>query len=254
MGSTLSQVPAFTFNVMSHWQALVTGGVVTALVGAYQGLTTKQVKPKIYFYVFIIVAFVCSCFLSWHDEHNNTETVIAEKSHLVGLYSSCASDLATLHAALNGKDELATSLQRTLTNLQAPQLQQQATINSCVLNLSKMNPVLNTKIVVLSLPVGSGYRQNKKITFSEILITINRSGDPKGILRCDNAFVPIEAPQIHTTMKNFTKSGFPASPISDREYEIKVFNTGGDWGPNNPIYFETESDIGDPGSCVFTPL
>jgi len=260
MGSTIEQVPVFLYNVLLHWQALITGGVVTAAFAAYQGVTHKQVRIRTYVFTFVFAAFVASCFLAWHDEHQNTAAVIVDKAHLINGWEGCQSDLRASVATLHGKEELASSLQATVNGLQAPELKQQGIINNCVLSLGKMNPALRRKNSVVTIPIGAkdeasnkfaGLFTPHKVYLHMLLVTTNEMETrPLGNVRCENSFNIESPPQLFTMGPTMTSNIRPI-PISDKEYEIRVFNTGSEWSPNSPIYFTISTVMQLPGVCEF---
>lgn len=225
-------------------------------------LPIKQFIKKLFFWVFVVAAFVSSCFLAWHDEHQNTTNVILEKSQFASAATNCESELKATAATLKGKEELATSLQATVSGLQAPEAQQQATINSCVVALGKMNPLIKRKNTVISIPTmtrdANSNRQVSmffphKLYIFELVLTSNEvESRAAGNLHCEQAFEVISRPQLPVLGSGLIGSG-QSQRISDREYEIRIFDTASEWGPNSPIYLSVSSAEESFGACSFTP-
>jgi hypothetical protein len=65
----LGEVWRFIVAVIGHWQGLVTGGLITALVLGYVVVSGQQLPRWFYLVLFLAVFFPMSCFLAWRDEH-----------------------------------------------------------------------------------------------------------------------------------------------------------------------------------------
>src|SRR5262249_3536923 len=58
----------FLVAVVSYWQALVTGGLITALVSIFERFRNRPFGKRTNIWLFIVVFFVVSCFLAWRDQ------------------------------------------------------------------------------------------------------------------------------------------------------------------------------------------
>lgn len=69
MEKPAQEILAFGWAVLSYWQALVTGGVVTALLEVAQRLFGWEIRRRHYFWLFVVAYFLAAFFLAWRDEH-----------------------------------------------------------------------------------------------------------------------------------------------------------------------------------------
>jgi hypothetical protein len=69
MDKLFSDLLAFIVSVVSHWQALATGGVVTMIVGFIERLTKWRLTKWGYVAVFVVAFLLASFFGVWRDEH-----------------------------------------------------------------------------------------------------------------------------------------------------------------------------------------
>jgi len=58
---------AFLWAVKDHWIALMSGGVITVLLGVFERLSGKGVPLWVYIGILIFFAFL-ACYLAWRDE------------------------------------------------------------------------------------------------------------------------------------------------------------------------------------------
>jgi hypothetical protein len=65
----MSELRLWLSAVIWHWQALVTGGVITAALEIWRRLGGRPLSRKWYIVVFIGGYFVIASFLAWRDEH-----------------------------------------------------------------------------------------------------------------------------------------------------------------------------------------
>jgi hypothetical protein len=72
----------FIVNVLSNWQAIVTGGVIAVAILLIEHKINRNLTWKFLWYILGVALFV-SCFLAWHDEHHNAEELKVEKSDLI---------------------------------------------------------------------------------------------------------------------------------------------------------------------------
>jgi hypothetical protein len=242
----------FIGNVLSHLVALMSG-IASFAIAVWQAVKKHKISERI-FWVIGALCLLMAFDQSWQDEHRNTQVVIVEKASEVGAKNSCFNDLRVQDAYVKGVESLNSSQRQTIDNQRNVNEKQQSAVNSCVISLGKMNPVINTKIVVLNVPIGEVTKHYREAYYSEMIITTNRLIRPVGNLKCDKSFAPVDPPQVPTLWQGPTMIGYaPAVSVSDHEYQIRITNTGGDWGPNSPIFFRVTSDFNNLGECTFTP-
>jgi hypothetical protein len=64
----LSDFLQFVWAIVSHWQVLVTGGVVTAFVSVYEHRSGEALSWHVYRWV-LVVFVIIAVFLAWREEH-----------------------------------------------------------------------------------------------------------------------------------------------------------------------------------------
>lgn len=62
---------SFLAAVVTHWQAYATGGVVAAVVNAFERLTKLRLTKKAYFGLFLVTFLLVAFFLAWRDERTS---------------------------------------------------------------------------------------------------------------------------------------------------------------------------------------
>jgi hypothetical protein len=80
MGSFISDLFLFIYTVLSYWQAYVTGGVITAVVGIFERLTDTRLAKRAYVWLFVITFLLASFFLAWRNEHISLQNIKQELS------------------------------------------------------------------------------------------------------------------------------------------------------------------------------
>jgi hypothetical protein len=75
LGRMMSELLEFAYAVVSQWTALITGGVVTAIIIAYQQLTRTTISSKVYLGL-LGLFFVWACFGAW----TNVRTELANQN------------------------------------------------------------------------------------------------------------------------------------------------------------------------------
>jgi hypothetical protein len=261
MANWLHELGLFIFAVLAHWQALATGGVVTALVTVYERKRKSNLSWQSY--AFILGAFcLYSIFAAWQDEHHNTARAEQVASAVAAQASGCTADLKAAKSLLEDKQSLVSTLQTAFTASQGPQEQQAANIASCITSLSKMNSKIRERIVVISIPIATVNSKGMFVSsaallksyLTELVITTNEI-EPRfhGMLSCDNPFLPTSNPQLPTSTQTTMIISATPQRFSDREYEISVTDTGVEWSPERPGYLQVKTDDASPGKCTFTP-
>lgn len=253
MSNWFSQLGLFIFAVFAHWQALATGGIVTASVGVYERKRRTSISWESY--VLIIGAFcLYSVFAAWQDEHRNTATVISEKAAAIGDKNSCQTDLRVQRVYAMGLEGINRNQQQTIEGERGTVEKNQGTINSCVVSLGKMNPLINThwtvtmhRVATQSLHGRYGAVATKQIY--AVAISTNTRLRARGVFSCDQ---PFEAENLELEADKFAL--IRASPVlqktSDTEYQLSAET--GSWVDGNPMML-TVFSADDALKCTFTP-
>lgn len=244
-------------------QVLFYFGTVFAMGMLFIEKVIRPVSKKWFLAASLICLFV-ACYQSWLDEHRNTTTVIGEKAVEAGANNTCQSDLRAENTFASGQESLINSQRQSIDQSQQTIGKQQTAVNTCVVSLGKMNPIVRREVHVILIPFGirtktstafiSRYASNPdKVYMEEIVITTNEDEvRASGYLRCDTAFELSGNPELPMISSGMLTTS-PPQKISDREYRIEVSNTGSHWGPSTPIYFPIQSDSEMLGGCTFTP-
>jgi hypothetical protein len=250
-----------------YWKVWVTGtGTIGFCLFVFTLVERRRGRPvswKTYTSLLFCMFWFFGTFSAWHDSQKNLRLVIRQRESDTGELGSCKANLQTQNALVKSWQDRFTDQQKTINALQAPQLQQQATINSCVLSLGKMNPILRKQVSVIPIAVGTkdaasnrfvGPFTPHKVYLEELIIATNVIEErPIGDLRCDNAFNFESAPQLPLLGGMAMVGSSIPQALSDKEYLIRIFNTGSEWGPNSPIYVMVSSITETLGKCTFTP-
>jgi cell division protein FtsB len=97
----------FVVNVACRYPPLVTGGVIALVIMLYERIRKKVVPRKIFLAVMGSALFL-SCFLAWHDEHHNAETLKQDKRELAVSNGALRAQVATKQEEIEHlRDELA---------------------------------------------------------------------------------------------------------------------------------------------------
>ena len=215
-------------------------------------------KPLHYIGVLFCTFWFLATFSAWHDAEKNLSSVIQQRANDNVQLNRCNSDLRVSQQKNDFLQQQVGSLGISINSFQSAMNGQQQAVNSCVVSLGKMNPLINTKFAAWSFPIaayGEGSAGSKHITYAlEMVVTANHTSMPAGTLKCDKPFTPIDSPRIAAYISEIGSMQFtPAKAISDHEYEIRVTMMGIDWGPNRPIYFRVTSESQQLGACSFKP-
>ncbi len=239
-----------------YWGVWVTGtGIVGLLLWGLsfiENVVGWKMRPRHYIATLFCTFWFLATFSAWHDADKNLSSVINQRIADGAQLGGCKADLQVQTVRMESWQERFADQQRTINALQGPQLKQQATINSCVTSLGKMNPILTTRIEAYYIELDV----KQDLGFYEMLITTNHPETPSGRIHCDGAFQPLTPAYIHVFGLGIVMqlAYQPPRAISDRDYEVQVHNTGASWGPNSPIYFAFRtSDPSHLGKCKFTP-
>jgi hypothetical protein len=172
--------------------------------------------------------------------------------------TACQGALTTQIVKADLLSEQKDAQQLTIDAQQSQLNSQQGTMNSCVVNLGKMNPLINTKVEVAVMQVASSVTPPKfglgsptTTYFSAIVLSTNRRLPVSRKLKCSYPFTA-NAPQMTKRESSTGMFGTGRSePISDREYALTNVDTGGVWDATNPVYLVATSTE-KIGPCTFT--
>jgi len=262
MGNWSHDLILFLFAVLAHWQALATGGIVTAFVGIYERRNKTELAWQSYAFIMFMFCLY-SFFAAWQDEHRNTGQVAREKSDYASQLNSCQSEFRSIQGTLRDKQSLADTLQKAFTAQQGPQAQQAANIASCINNLVKMNPQIREHISVVMVPIASmdlkGRIDPGRVLLTrymtELFVLTNIPENQfHGILKCANRFDFQQVPQILTEATVIMTGTGPPKPLTDNSYEIRVDQSSTQWNPSHPAFMRVIGNDKNIGSCTFTPI
>jgi hypothetical protein len=254
MHSWTQELFLFLGNVVVHWQALLTGGVVMAAVGAYERRKSREISWQSYVFIACVFLFY-SFFAAWQDEHHDATAIINDKASLAGGLATCQSDFKVQQTYSKGLETVNRNQQQTIDGQHQTVDQNQVTINRCVVSLGKMNPVINTRINVIAAHVRKVQQQNQfgpptDMNLFEIIIMTNHQSEPKGLLHCEQPFRLMSQAELSGTLTmNFTD---PSNQIAvSTDHQITVNQLGALWEDENPILVSAAADRESLGHCNF---
>jgi hypothetical protein len=93
---TLRALGAFFSAVIRRWAAFVTGGVVVAIMAAYEHAVAGSVSWLRYA-VFLLFGFVCACFLAFKDQFEAANRAQSDLSNAVKTASTMSFAIGELH-------------------------------------------------------------------------------------------------------------------------------------------------------------
>jgi hypothetical protein len=247
---------------VEYWGAWVTGtgivGLLLWLLSFAQTLTGWKLKLRHYLIILFCVFWFVATYAAWRDADKNLSQVIKQRAVDVSDLGKCRGEFTAKSQLLEQAQARLAQQQLGINNQQNSLNAQQGTINRCVVSLGKMNPIVNSKITTLAMPVTNvsepgrfGFRKTGHLF--EIVILTNLTRGPRGILKCADPFKVIDTPSLKTEAEAAMTVSGPPTQITDREYSIWVQNTGASWNPDNPIYLPALSDSTELHGCTFTP-
>lgn len=77
----MAEVLQFVLAVLGHWQAYVTGGVLTAGITVIERWRGKPFSWRV-FAIFLTIFLLVAFFLTWHDEHSALGIAVAARDAL----------------------------------------------------------------------------------------------------------------------------------------------------------------------------
>jgi len=259
MANWIHDLASFIYALVAHWQAYVTGGIVTALICVIERKLKRNISWRRYA-IYMTISLFYAAFQAWQDEHRNMQTVIAEKAIQVGNVSSCQAELKTAKASLDGEKSLVDTFQKTLIAFQAPLVQEQSNIATCINTLARMNPKIAEEVEVAVIPIAHVDKNDKLVSpvqlsakqVSLFLVATNLVHDRfRGRIHCDDPFVP-DAPFLLAVPGGSAVVRSLPYRINDREYELNFTVLNVQWGPLHPAYFFADSDNQITGKCLFS--
>lgn len=261
MANWFHELELFLFAVLAHWQALVTGGLVTAGIAIYEKRKNENVSWKSYV-LFISAFLLYSVFAAWQDEHRNTESVITDKSALSSQLGTCAADLKSARGTLKDKQSLADSLQQVFIASQQTATQQGANMATCINSLTKLNPQVHREtraIVYQTTTINTrthqmGVTPDPDVIYgSMVVITTNQlEQKASGMLSCGTDFQVVSMPVLTSLSGHGFVGGSTPVKISNREYFIAFPSAPSLWGPTTPILVTISSSKEQMRDCSFT--
>ncbi len=246
-----------------YWKVWVTGtgtvGFFLFGLGLFERHRGKSLNWKIYTAILFCTFWFLGTFSAWHDSQKNLRLVIQQREHDTSSLGSCTSNLRLQTALKESWQERFADQQKTINALQGPELQQQATINSCVVSLGKTNPFISTKTSVVAFDVASSIKPSAfklgspTVTyFIAIVISTNRRTNFSGRLNCSYPFKIDSSPQVSARESNSGMYGTGSfTVVSDKEYVLANADTGGLWDAADPVYLTGESNTKVIGPCTF---
>jgi hypothetical protein len=85
--ATLREIGLFVWSVLTHWQALATGGIITGLLLVAEMVFDWPLSRQAFIVVVVVVFLLAAFFFAWRDEYR---TVQAERAYK----TTIANDLA----------------------------------------------------------------------------------------------------------------------------------------------------------------
>src|SRR5713226_1809607 len=70
---TLGEIGQFTWAVLMRWQALATGGIVTAILLVLERVFDMPLARRDFILVVIVCFFLAAFFLAWRDENRKVQ-------------------------------------------------------------------------------------------------------------------------------------------------------------------------------------
>lgn len=260
MGNWFHDLWLFGYAVINHWQAFLTGGIVTAGIGIYEHKRNRNLSWQSY--VVLISAFLLiSFFEAWRDEHRNTSSVVTEKSILTSQLNECSIDLRATKGSLHDKESLADSLQTALGGLQGPQAQMAANVATCINTLAKMIPAVRERISVIEVPIAFRDMQGffgfgaapQNLYLTELFFLTNIPQERfRGYLQCSSPFTPYGTPEIQPDSDWVIGSSPAPQKISENEYLLRIEKSGVNWNASHPAYIQVVSNTQAIGKCTFS--
>ncbi len=235
----------FFGNVFAHLVVLMSG--IVSFIFATVAAIRKRPLIERWFWVAGAICLIAAFDSAWQDEHRNTQTVIAEKSVLASAENSCQQNALIADAYKRGLESANLTERQTIDK-------QQIAVNSCVVSLGKMNPIVNTRTPVVSFIVAFSTPKDRfglpqKLNWYGIVIMTNRKLEPVGKLSCDKPFTVGDA-QLHIQASSAMIGPPTIKKISDTAFDIRISNTGADWEDGNPITVSASS-VSESLNCSF---
>lgn len=198
------------------------------------------------------VALLClfiACYGAWVDEHQNTQTVIAEKAQAVGDLGGCKGEFKSTNAQNGLLQSQIVSQQTTLTKMQQGVNSQQGTFNLCVTTLAKANAPVPMSATLLKIEDEKPNPATKH-TIRMVLLTNKEVTPVKIMLWCDGT---IKAANVKPLGGAAYAGG--VTPLSSGSLFVapkfwQINMSFPVWSPEQPLLIQLDYDVDDLGSCV----
>jgi hypothetical protein len=244
-------------QIASHLVALMSG--ISSFIFATISAVNKKPLVAKWFWAAGAICLIAACDGAWQDEHRNSQMMAQEKSSIAGDYGRCQNNAQIEAAYTRGLEQSNLNQRQTVDEQRKQNMNQQNTVNNCVVSLGKMNPLINTKTGVLAIQVATETRPSP-VRFGSptttywfaLVLSANRRINFAGRLKCSHQF-KATAPQMSLREAGSGMFGTGQSkPISDTEYVLSNADTGGVWDAADPVYLVATSSEPDIGPCSFT--
>lgn len=217
----------FIPNVIEHWAALLTGGVIAFSIFMYEHRKQEAISWRILVTILGVALFI-SCFLAWHDEHANSETMIKEKSQAY-------SDLGTCRANLQSETTRADVNDQAVHNAQS-------NLNTCMAAIGKNIPSTSPRITLLEDSVDTN--TNRGAFTKQLIALTDKTITPIRLrVMCGKKVNVISA---HIAGAGIQMGGSSAV-FNDRYSDVNIGSPA--WGPTSPLIITIKSDQADTGQC-----
>jgi len=140
-----------------YWKTWVTGtgiiGFGFFLLHLYERNRGKTMTPKKYGMVLFCSFWFFATFSAWHDAQKNLRNVIGQREKDTSNLGECNSDLRAERVLTSSWQGRFSDQQKVINDFQGPQLQQQATLSTCVVALGKVNSPEPIRIMNRVMPI-----------------------------------------------------------------------------------------------------
>jgi hypothetical protein len=233
--------------LVNHW-IFSFGGVVLVIFAVVEKIRQKNTEAWAFWGGAILCLFI-ACYGAWVDEHQNTQTVIAEKARAVGDVGECRGDSKSTSAQNVLLQSQVNSQQSTLTKMQQGVNSQQGTFNLCVTTLTKANAPVPMSTTLLKIGDDTPNPATKH-TMKMVILTNKEVTPVKILLWCDGT---IKAANVRPLGGVSYSAGItPLSSgslfVAPKFWQINMSFPA--WSPEQPLLIQLDYDVDDLGSCV----